>query len=68
RLAAEAKQNARGSLKQSSSGFMHDLVERLNLRKALADEATFSNLKMAGYRKQSHIYVFLFFRLVLPFI
>jgi tight adherence protein C len=45
---------------------MRDLVERLNLRKALADENTFANLKMAGYRKQSHIYVFLFFRLVLP--
>ncbi len=68
RLAAESKQNSRGSLKQDTSGFMHDLVEKLNLRKALADETTFSNLKMAGYRKQSHIYVFLFFRLVLPFI
>ena len=45
---------------------VRDLVEKLNLRKALADENTFSNLKMAGYRKQSHIYVFLFFRLVLP--
>jgi tight adherence protein C len=40
----------------------------LNLRKALADENTFKNLKMAGYRKQSHIYVFLFFRLALPVI
>jgi tight adherence protein C len=54
------------SLRQDTSGMMRDLVERLNLRKALADEATFNNLKMAGYRKQSHIYVFLFFRIVLP--
>jgi len=36
------------------------------LRKALADENTFSNLITAGFRKQSHIYVFLFFRIVLP--
>ncbi len=56
------------SLRQDTSGVMRSLVERLNLRKALADENTFSNLKMAGYRKQSHIYVFLFFRLVLPII
>ncbi|MEC9344030.1 MAG: type II secretion system F family protein [Pseudomonadota bacterium] len=68
RLAAEQKQQARGSLKQDTSGFMRDLVDRLNLRKALADDNTFNNLKMAGYRKQSHIYVFLFFRLVLPFV
>lgn len=65
RLAAEQK---KGSLKHKDEGFMKDIVEKLNLKKALADEGTFSNLKMAGYRKQSHIYVFLFFRLVLPFI
>jgi len=65
RLAAEKK---KGSLKNNDSGFMKDMVETFNLKKALADESTFSNLKMAGYRKQSHIYVFLFFRLVLPII
>lgn len=66
RLVAEQKKNERTSLKQDTSGLMRDLVEKLNLRHALADENTFSDLKMAGYRKQSHIYVFLFFRLVLP--
>lgn len=65
RLAAQQK---RGSLKQKDGGAIKHLVEKLNLRKALADEATFSNLKIAGYRKQSHIYVFLFFRVVLPLI
>lgn len=65
RLAQEKK---KGSLKQTNDGFMKDIVERLNLRKALADENTFSSLKMAGYRKQSHIYVFLFFRIVLPLV
>lgn len=63
-----ATQSKKGSLKQSDAGFIKDLVERLNLRKALADQATFNNLKMAGYRKQSHIYIFLFFRVVLPLI
>ena len=66
RLAAEASSKNKASLRQDSSGMIRDLVDKLNLRKALADENTFSNLKMAGYRKQSHIYVFLFFRLVLP--
>jgi tight adherence protein C len=66
RLAGEAKQSPRAALRQDTSGLMREFVERLNLRKALADENTFNNLKMAGYRKQSHIYVFLFFRLVLP--
>lgn len=65
RLAQEKK---RGSLKQSNEGFVKNIVDRLNLKKALADKSTFDNLKMAGYRKQSHIYVFLFFRVVLPVI
>jgi len=65
---ADRKGQGKATLRQESGGFMRDLVDRLNLRKALADENTFSNLKMAGYRKQSHIYVFLFFRLVMPFI
>ena len=56
------------SLRSESGGSMANLVDKLNLRKALADEKTFINLKMAGFRKQSHIYVFLFFRVVLPLI
>lgn len=64
RLATEGPKRA--TLRQESPGVMRDFVERLNLRKTLADENTFSNLRMAGYRKQSHIYIFLFFRLVLP--
>ena len=64
RLAAEKT----ASLRQDNTGMMASLVEKLNLRKALADEKTFIRLKMAGFRKQSHIYVFLFFRVVLPII
>ena len=65
RLSAEQKQ---GTLKHDNSGTMKDFVDRLNLKKALADENTFKNLVMAGYRKQSHVNVFLFFRSVLPLI
>jgi len=62
RLATE--KNA--TLRQETGGLMAAMVDKLNLRKALADEKTFNNLKMAGYRKQSHVYVFLFFRVILP--
>ena len=65
RLAMEQK---KGSLRQQDGGLMKDWVDKLNLKKALADENTFSNLKMAGYRSQSHIYVFLFFRIVIPIV
>ena len=56
------------SLRQENTGFVAELVEKLNLKKLLADENTFLSLKLAGYRKQSHIYVFLFFRVILPLI
>ncbi len=56
RLANERK---KGSLKNKDEGFMKDIVEGLNLKKALADEGTFANLRMAGYRKHSHISEFL---------
>ena len=56
------------SLRSEQGGSMANMVDKLNLRKALADEKTFLNLKMAGFRKQSHIYVFLFFRVVLPLV
>jgi len=55
-------------LRQENDGIMASLVNKLNLKKTLADEKTFMNLKLAGFRKQSHIYVFLFFRVVLPLI
>ncbi len=65
RLANEKK---KGSLKQEHSGFMKDIVDKLNLKRALADDSTFTNLVIAGYRKQAHLNIFLFFRIVLPLI
>ena len=63
-----AEQNNKTTLKQSDEGFMQSMVEKMNLKAALADENTFLNLTMAGYRQKSHINIFLFFKVVLPII
>lgn len=64
RLAEE--QGKKNTLRQKDEGFVQSLVEKLNLKAALADENTFLNLTMAGYRQKSHINIFLFFKVVLP--
>lgn len=66
RLAEE--QGKKNTLRQKDEGFVQGLVEKFNLKAALADENTFLDLTMAGYRQKSHINVFLFFKLVLPII
>jgi tight adherence protein C len=65
RLAAEADKRRRGLREEQSLG-MKSIVERLDLRRALADEATVSKLRVAGFRGQNPLTRFLFFRLVLP--
>ena len=65
RLAAEADRKRKGLREEQSHG-MRRIVERLDLKRALADEATLSKLKMAGFRGQNPLTKFLFFRLVLP--
>lgn len=67
RLAAEADKRRRG-LREEQSGGMKKIVERLDLRRALADESTLTKLKLAGFRGQNPLTKFLFFRLVLPFV
>ncbi|MGL1922623.1 MAG: type II secretion system F family protein [Hyphomicrobiales bacterium] len=52
----------------SQVGFMKSVVEKFNLRKALESEETVNTLRNAGFRGQTPIYVFLFFRLVVPII
>jgi tight adherence protein C len=66
RLAAEADRRHKGLREQQSIG-MRNIVERLDLRRALVDEATLNKLKIAGFRGQNPLTRFLFFRLVLPF-
>jgi tight adherence protein C len=67
RLAAEADKRRRGLREEQSTG-MRNIVERLDLRRALADEKTLNSLKMAGFRGQNPLTRFLFFRLILPFV
>ncbi|MFZ2103540.1 MAG: type II secretion system F family protein [Oricola sp.] len=68
RLAAE-KQQGRGSLRmEAREGGVRRIVERLDLKKALADQATIDKLRAAGFRGQQPLNVFLFARLVLPLV
>ena len=67
RLAAEADRKRSGLREEQSIG-MRNIVDRLDLRRALADESTMQKLKMAGFRGQNPLTRFLFFRLVLPFV
>jgi len=65
RLAEESK---RVSLRNEPKAYMRQIVEHFNLRKALADDNTVARLRMAGYRGQAPLVVFLFARLVLPLV
>jgi tight adherence protein C len=70
RLATESDRRRKGgSLKQQTQKpGIRALVERLDLKKALADENTVNNLRNAGFRGQNPLMMFLFLRFVLPFI
>lgn len=63
RLQADAR---RASLRPEPKAYMQRVVDRFNLQKALVDENTVNKLRMAGYRGQAPLVVFLFARLVLP--
>jgi tight adherence protein C len=63
RLANEAK---RAKLRSEPKAFMRQIVDRLNLRNALADENTVARLRMAGLRGQAPLVVFLFARVTVP--
>lgn len=68
RLAALNAEARKGSLRQQPKGFMQQVVEQLNLRKALETGETRDKLRMAGFRGQAPVVAFLFFRVVLPII
>ena len=60
-------ERSRVSLRTQPRAYMRSVVERFNLREALVDDNTISRLRMAGYRGQAPLTVFLFARFVLPF-
>lgn len=51
---------------QQKAGIRH-FVEKLDLRRALADDKTVAALRHAGYRGQNPLNIFLFMRFILPF-
>lgn len=58
-----------GNLRMDQDGSsMSSIVDRLDLRAALADEKTVANLRAAGFRGQRPLNIFLFTRFVLPFV
>ena len=65
RLAAEAN---RANLRHEPKAYMSSIVDRFNLRKALADDKTVAKLRMAGFRGQAPLVVFLFTRATLPLV
>lgn len=64
-----AEQEKKSSLKsQTEEGFIQTIVDNLNLKSSIADEGTTDKLLMAGMRKSSHLTVFVFFKVAMPFI
>ncbi len=57
-----------GRLRVTPKGFMQEIVNRFNLRKAFDSEETRDLLKMAGLRGQAPLVAYMFFRLVMPIV
>ncbi|MDA4847938.1 type II secretion system F family protein [Hoeflea poritis] len=66
RLNAEA--NSRGSLRHDNNTSIRQFVDRLNLREALVDSTTVKKMRIAGFRTQNALNIFLFARFTLPFL
>ncbi|MBB3932664.1 tight adherence protein C [Kaistia hirudinis] len=67
RARERARLSEGASLRREPRAYMKRVVEGLKLREALVDEQTLSRMRMAGYRGQAPLVVFLFARFVLPF-
>jgi tight adherence protein C len=63
KLEAQKKQ---ASLRTEPKKFFKDIVDRLNLSRQAEDTATVRMLRMAGYRGQNPVFVFLTLRLIMP--
>ena len=55
-------------LRSHNNASVRGIVEQLNLKTALADDATIAKLRAAGYRTQNALNMFLLARFVLPFV
>ncbi|MCG8451113.1 MAG: type II secretion system F family protein, partial [Pirellulales bacterium] len=68
RARLNAESNKRGSLRGEPKPFIRDVVDRLNLRRIFSSDETVNKMKMAGFRGQAPLNVFLFLRAVLPIV
>ncbi len=68
RMSTEQAKGVKKGLRTHNNASIRQVVDQLNLRSALADEATVAKLRAAGYRTQNALNMFLFARLVLPFV
>lgn len=66
RLAQLSEGGRQARLRDQPKGFMKQIVEQFNLSKLLETESTRDKLKMAGFRGQTPVVAFLFFRLIMP--
>ena len=65
---AEFSRDGQSRLRQTPKGFMQEIVNRLNLRKAFDSDEVRDLLKMAGLRGQAPLVTYMFFRVVMPLI
>ncbi|MGQ4274742.1 type II secretion system F family protein [Terrihabitans sp. B22-R8] len=63
-----ARTQQTGSLRREPKAFMKNVVDQFDLAKHLSTDDAKEKLLMAGYRGQSPMVVFLFFRLVMPIV
>jgi tight adherence protein C len=66
RMADIAARERQTSLRRSPTGYMQQIVDRLNLRKMFDTEDLRDSLKRAGLRGQAPLIAFMFFRVAAP--
>jgi tight adherence protein C len=64
----EFSRDGQTKLRQTPKGFMQQIVNKFNLRKAFDTDEVRDLLKMAGLRGQAPLVAYMFFRLVMPII
>lgn len=68
RLSDEKNKARSKAVKKEPGAVLKNLVEKLNLKTALADEKTEASLVQAGFRGQGPLFIFLGLRFGLPFL
>lgn len=68
RLTSEKNNRGKKAIKAEPKAYVKNLVDKLNLKTALADENTLLALDQAGFRGPNPLFIFLFLRFVLPIV